>query len=50
MKTKNKKEKEHSKSIDKFTIVIEELYKVLCETIQKLLQTLSWGKELQSKK
>jgi len=38
MTGKSKKEKEHSKSIDKFTIVNEELYKVLCETIQNLLQ------------
>lgn len=39
MTAKNKKENEYSKSIDKFTVVSEELYKVLCETIQNLLQS-----------
>jgi len=38
MKAKNKKEKKYYKSTDKFTVVSEELYKVLCETIQNLLQ------------
>jgi len=39
MIAKNKKEKESGKPKDKFTIVTEELYKVLCETIQNLLQS-----------
>lgn len=38
MTAKNKKENEPCKPKDKFTIVNEELYKVLCETIQNLLQ------------